>query len=461
MVAAGAEMNVYNKFTGEPIGSVPKATRDDTAAAVAAAYAAFRAGPLPPYRRFEILQGAARLVLEQKDRLARLIAAEAGKPLKEALLEVDRSVQTLELSGEEAKRIHGEEIPVAASPGSENRLAFTVRDPVGVVAAISPFNFPLNLVAHKVGPALAAGNTVVLKPASSTPLTSLELAEVFTEAGLPPGHLQVVTGSGSEVGEWLLADERIAFYTFTGSPAVGSRIKAASGLRGVALELGSTSAAIICADADLDTAADLSARRAFANAGQVCLSVQRVLVHEDVMDEFQQKFLAVTGSLSVGDPLDPDTDVGPMISEAEASRAEAWIQEAVEGGASVLAGGTRQGPLLQPTVLAGAGPDDKVVCEEIFAPVVTLIPFAEIDEAIAAVNDSPYGLQAGIFTRDIDTAFRAARRIHAGGVIINDTPAYRADLMPYGGVKNSGIGREGPRYAVEAMTELKVIVLNL
>ena len=452
---------VHNKYTGEVIARVVHATREDVDRAVGAALRAFRKNPLPPYRRFEILRRAADVVRARRQDLAETIAAEAGKPLKEALVEADRCVQTLELSAEEAKRIHGEQVPIEAAPGSENRMAFTMRVPIGVVCAISPFNFPLNLVAHKVGPALAAGNTVVLKPATATPLSAIKLVEILREAGLPDGHLNLVIGSGSEVGEWLLDDARIAAYTFTGSAAVGERIKARSGLRRVLLELGNNSAVIVCADADLPRAAELCARRAFANAGQICISVQRVYVERGVFDPFLERMVEVTRSLKVGDPRDPDTDVGPMISELEAARAEQWVREAVEQGARVLCGGRRRGAVLEPTILSDVKPEMKVVCQEIFAPVVSVVPFDDLDQAIDLVNDSPYGLQAGIFTGSLEAALRAARKVEVGGLIVNDTPAYRADLMPYGGVKRSGLGREGPRYAVEHLTDLRLVVFNL
>ncbi|HEY8530903.1 MAG TPA: aldehyde dehydrogenase family protein, partial [Limnochorda sp.] len=398
----GRWQEVRNKFTGEVIAQVSVASQEDVAQAVRAARRAADRGPLPPYQRYEILKRAGELLAERAEEFARSIAAEGGKPLKEARVEVSRAVQTLTLSGEEAKRIHGEGVPVEAAPGSENRLAFTIRVPVGVVCAISPFNFPLNLAAHKIGPALAAGNAVVHKPAGATPVTAAKLCQLLIDAGLPPGYLNLVFGPGSQVGEWLLENPEIDMYTFTGSPAVGERIKTRSGLRRVTLELGNNSAVIVHRDADLATAARLSAARAFANAGQVCISVQRIYVHRDVVDAFREALVAATRALRVGDPLDPETDVGPMISEAEAARAEAWVQEAVAGGARILTGGTREGALLQPTVLVDVRPDMKVVCNEIFAPVVTVIPYETLNEAIEAVNDSPYGLQAGVFTESLE-----------------------------------------------------------
>ncbi|BAS27924.1 aldehyde dehydrogenase family protein [Limnochorda pilosa] len=453
--------DVRNKFTGEVLARVSVASREDVARAVRAARLAADRGPLPAYQRYEILLRARDLLTERVEDFARTIAAESGKPLKEARVEVSRAVQTLTLSGEEAKRIHGEGVPVEAAPGAENRLAFTIRAPVGVVCAISPFNFPLNLAAHKIAPALAAGNAVVHKPAGTTPLTAAKLCQVLVDAGLPPGYLNLVFGPGARVGDWLLEDPEIDMYTFTGSPAIGERIKAKSGLRRVTLELGNNSAVIVHKDAELATAARLSAARAFANAGQVCISVQRIYVQKDILDAFSDELVRATQALKVGDPLDPGTDVGPMISEAEAARAEDWVHEAVEGGAKLLTGGTREGPLFQPTVLADVHASMKVVCNEVFAPVVTVIRYDTIDEAIEAVNDSHYGLQAGIFTESLEVAMEAARRIRVGGVMVNDTSSFRADLMPYGGVKGSGMGREGPKYAVEEMTDLKVIVLNL
>ncbi|GIP31561.1 aldehyde dehydrogenase family protein [Paenibacillus sp. J2TS4] len=457
----GETLEVLNKFTGEAMGAVSVAGKEQVDQAVFAALKAFQTNPLPPYRRYEILKRASELLLAQKEDFAHTIAGEVGKTWKEALVEVERTAQTLEVSAEEAKRIQGEGVPVEASPGAENRIAFTIRVPVGVVCAIAPFNVPLNLVAHKIGPALAAGNTVVLKPASVTPIVALKLAGLLVEAGLPQGYLNVVVGSGSTVGDWLAKDERISLYTFTGSPSVGRQLKAATGLRKVLLELGSNSAVIVHQDADLDLAINMCVGKSFGNAGQVCISVQRIYVHREVHDEFVRRFVEATKQLRVGDPYDSQTDIGPMISEKEAQRAEAWVTEAVEQGALLGCGGTRDGALFQPTVLTGVHDEMKVSCEELFAPVVGIAVYDDLDDCIRRINLSRYGLQAGIFTTNINTAFKAAREIHVGGVMINDASQFRADLMPYGGVKESGWGKEGPKYAIQEMTEERIIVMNL
>lgn len=407
----------------------------------------------------EILSRVSFALQTKRDEIALTIAREAGKPLKEALVEVGRAANTFRLSAEEATRIHGDMVPLG-SAGTENRLAYTIRVPMGVVCAITPFNFPLNLVAHKVAPALAAGNTVVLKPASSTPLSSLILCRLLEEAGLPSGRINLVVGGGAEVGEMLLRDSRPDLYTFTGSPRVGRHIQETVGMRPVTLELGSNSATIVHGDADLPRAAAACGRMAFANAGQVCISVQRIMVQRQVMESFSRLLVERTQQLVVGDPLDPATDVGPMISLEAAQKAEKWVLEAVDGGCRVLTGNRREGVMFYPTVLLDVQPDMNVVCEEVFAPVVTLIPYDDFEEALNLVNDSRYGLQAGVFTQSLDLAMRAAQKLDVGGVMINDTSSFRADEMPYGGVKGSGVGREGPRWAVEEMTRSKLVVFG-
>lgn len=451
---------VLHKFRQEVMAEVAEADDLLVDEAVRAAQRAMDERPLPPYRRFEILRRAADLLAQRRDEFALTIAREAGKPLKYARVEVDRAIQTISLSGEEAKRIHGEQVPVDAAPGAEGRLAFTIRVPVGVVCAISPFNFPLNLVAHKVGPALAAGNAVVLKPATYTPLTSLMLAQLLEEAGLPPGYLNVVVGGGRTVGEALLRHPGIALYTFTGSPEVGERIKAATGLRRVILELGNNSPNIVAQDANLDQAAQLLARFAYLYAGQFCISVQRIYVERPAFEAFLDKFVAAARAMKLGDPEDPDTDIGPMISEDDARRVEAWVDEAVQGGAKCVLGGPRQGVLYPATVLTDVRPEMKVVCQEVFGPVASVVTCSSFEEALEHANRTEYGLQAGVFTRNLDRAMKAARALRMGGVIVNDTSGFRVDLMPYGGVKRSGIGREGPRYAIEEMTDLRIVVLN-
>ncbi|ARI78191.1 aldehyde dehydrogenase family protein [Halobacillus mangrovi] len=455
------QLDVLNKYTQETYARVAKASEKEVDQAVEAAQHAFKTNPMAPYQRFEILKKVSELLLENKEELAKNITMEAGKPLKQAQTEIDRASQTFELAAEEAKRIHGEGVPVEAAPGSENRMAFTIKVPVGVVGAISPFNFPVNLVAHKIAPAIAAGNAVVLKPASKTPISALKLAELFEKAGLPKGYLNVVVGSGSTVGNQMMKDSRINMYTFTGSAEVGLKLKQETGLNKLILELGNNSPVIIDKEADIDAAAQNAAAKSYAFAGQVCISVQRLYVHEDIREEFQQKFINAIKELHVGDPNDPETDVGPMISEDEAKRAEEWIEEAKKAGANVVYGGEREGALLRPTILTDVNEDMKVVCEEIFAPVVNLIPFKDIKECIDEVNRSQYGLQGGIFTQNIDTAFYAARNVEVGGLMINDSSQYRVDLMPYGGVKGSGWGKEGPKYTIEDMTEERLIVMNL
>lgn len=459
--AAAETMPVKHKYTGETLARVGVASREDVRRAVDAAERAFREQRPSPRERAAWLLRTAELIEAHREELGRLIAREAGKPLKEALTEAGRAVNTFTVAAEEAKRIAGELVPIEADPGSEGRFAFAMRVPIGVVAAISPFNFPLNLVAHKVAPALAAGDTVVLKPASATPLTAIRLVELLSEAGVPAGRINLVTGPGSPVGDYLVADPRPALVTFTGSAAVGEQIKARSGLKRVTLELGNNSPNIVHGDADLDLAADRLARQAFLSAGQKCISVQRIYVQRPVLEPFLERLERVTAQLVVGDPEDPATDVGPMISEREAERVEGWIREAVEAGARVLAGGRRRGALLEPTILLDVTPEMKVVCMEAFAPIVTVTPYDTLDEALRYANDTPYGLQAGIFTSSLEVAMRAARELEFGGVIVNDSSAYRADLMPYGGVKGSGIGREGPRYALQEMTELRTVVFNL
>ncbi|MCW2278289.1 aldehyde dehydrogenase family protein [Heliophilum fasciatum] len=458
-VTTGTTIPVLDKFSGKVYAHVAQAEQAHVTKAVDAAQLALKT-PLPAWRRSAILQQTAERLTVNKEKLGELIAIEAGKPLKDAIAEVGRAAETLRLSANEAMALTGEAVPVHAFPGSENRLAFTLRVPLGVVCAISPFNFPLNLLCHKVGPALAAGNAIVAKPASATPLIALKLAEYLAEAGLPAGWFHVLFGAGSTVGEWLLDEPRFAAYSFTGSYAVGLHIRQRVGLRKSTMELGSNSATIIHHDADLDGAARQCARMAFANAGQVCISVQRILVHRFVFNEFVEKLAAQTGELIIGDPKNPHTDVGPMINQKEAERVVAWVEQAVDDGARLVMGGTRQGALVQPTILTHVHPKMPVWCEEIFGPVVSVAAYDYLEEAIDKVNDSAYGLQAGVFTRSIDVALSCAKQLEVGGVIINDVSTYRADNMPYGGVKNSGTGREGPHYAVQELTETRVVVFN-
>jgi acyl-CoA reductase-like NAD-dependent aldehyde dehydrogenase len=452
---------VFNKYTGEEFARIGKATKEEVNHAVTNALEVFQTTTLSPNQRYDILQRAAQIFTERKEELAMILVEEVGKVLKDARAEIERGIQTFISSAEEAKRIAGRGIPLG-QPGNENKMSFTIRVPVGVIGAITPFNFPFNLVAHKVGPAIAAGNAVVLKPAEVTPVIACKMAEILTEAGLPGGFLNIINGEGKETGQFLLEDERIAMFTFTGSPAVGRYIKSTTGIAKVTLELGNNSPNIVHKDAqDLEKAAELCVTRGYGNAGQACISVQRVYVHRDVYDEFVKKAVEIASHLKVGDPADFATDIGPMISEKEARRAELWIQEAVAQGATVACGGKREGSILYPTILTDVTPNMKVVCEEVFAPVITVIPFETIDEAFHLANETQYGLQAGFFTSNLQLAMRAAQELHFGGVIINDVSTYRADVMPYGGVKNSGIGKEGPRFAIEEMTDERIIVINL
>jgi acyl-CoA reductase-like NAD-dependent aldehyde dehydrogenase len=457
-----AALDVLDKYSGERIASVPVATREDVARATAAAQAAFRSwADTPAHRRARILLRAAELLAARQEELAALICREAGKAWKYSLGEVQRSVETFTFAAEESKRIHGETVPMDASAAGEHRVGFYLRMPMGVVAAITPFNFPLNLVAHKVAPALAAANTLVLKPAEETPLTAVKLAEILAEAGLPPGVLQLVHGEGPTVGEWLVTDPVPAKVSFTGSPPVGARILSVAGLKRITLELGNNSGTIVEPDADLGKAVPRCVVSAFANSGQVCISLQRLYVHRAVAKEFTERLLAATAALKVGNPLDKDCDVGPMISDQAAERAERWIRDAVAEGARLLIGGRREGRLLWPTVLTDTRPDMKVMCQEAFAPLVSLVVYDDFAEALRLLADSPYGLQAGLYTQDLRKAFAAVHAVDVGGLMVNDTSIFRVDHMPYGGNKLSGIGREGVRFAIDEMTNIRMVCFNL
>jgi len=461
-VDGGPPVEVRNKYSGEVIGTLPAARREDVDAAVAAAArAAAVMAEMPAHRRSEILSRTAALIRERRDEFARTIAAEAGKALKYARAEVDRGIMTFTIAAEEARRLHGETVPLDAVPAGEGYFGFWIRRPVGVVAAISPFNFPLNLVAHKVAPALAAGNTVVLKPATATPLTAVNLCRVLAEAGLPGGAINLIVGPGSTVGEWLVTHPQVAKVTFTGSPAVGERIMSIAGIKKVTLELGNTSPVIIAPDADLDFVAKRCAVGAYYNSGQVCISVQRIYSERKVYEPFTERFVLASQAMVVGDPLDERVDVGPMIDVREAERIEGWVQEAMAGGARVLTGGKRDGAVYWPTVLSEVKPEMKVVAQEAFAPVASVIATDDFEDALRQADATEYGLQAAVFTRDISRVFQAVRRLNFGGVIINDTPVFRADHMPYGGMRRSGIGREGVRYAMEEMTNIQMVVIRL
>lgn len=460
-IEAAATEPVLDKFSGAEVARLGVADEAQTAAAVRAARAAFAAGPLHPYRRYEILTEAAGLLKARKDEIVEALLAETGFTLSDAQNDFGRAMQTIAQSAEEAKRIVGEMIPIQGAPGQhQDRLAFTIRMPVGVVCAITPFNSPLNTVMHKVAPAIAAGNTVVLKPATYTPMCAVILCEALQAAGLPAGHLNLVNGGGDTVGRWLLENPDVDYYTFTGSTRVGKIIQQAAGLRRTQLELGNISSTIICDDAALETAAAKCVAAGFRKAGQVCTSVQRILVHEAILDRFSELLVAKTRALKVGDPHKPDTDIGPLIAEKEAVRAERWVQEAAEAGAEIVTGGTREGPVLQPTILRNVDSRMRVVCEEIFAPVLSLCPVGSVDEAIDIANDTPFGLAGGIFTNDVTRALSAIRRMRMGNVHVNDTSSSRVDLSPYGGLKESGFGREGPRFAIHDMTEERFITIN-
>jgi acyl-CoA reductase-like NAD-dependent aldehyde dehydrogenase len=452
-------IEVRSPYDGSLVGMVSAGDAQVVQQAVEAARRAMT-HPLTPYQRAEILARAAHLVEQRREDFARTIALEAGKPIRTARIEVARAVATLTFASIEARTLAGEVIPMSGTAAGVGKFAFTVREPVGVVGAITPFNFPLNLVCHKVAPALAAGCGVVLKPASATPITALKLAEVFLEADLPRGWLNVIPGSGAEVGNPLVEHPEVPLISFTGSAEVGWSIRARVPRKKVLLELGNSSPLIVFADADLEAASQAVATHGFSHAGQSCISVQRVLVQEAIAEHFEQMVVEKVSQLVVGDPLDEKTHVGPLITAADRDRVKAWIDEAVSAGARLLIGGEREGTLLQPTVLADVTPEMKVFCQEVFGPVVGITRFHTLDEAVELANATEYGLQAGVFTASIPTAFEMARRLHFGGVLVNEAPTYRTDQMPYGGVKASGNTREGPHYAVREMTVEKLVVLN-
>lgn len=453
---------VYNKYDDSLLGTLPIADADLLDHAITAAErAAIVMADMPAHKRGAILFRTAQLLQERREEIAKTIAAEAGKALKFARIEVDRAIGTFTIAGEEAKRIHGETVPLDAVPSGEGYFGFYVRRPVGVVAAITPFNFPLNLVAHKVAPALAAGNTLVLKPAATTPLTSVKLCECLEAAGLPPGAINLINGSGSKVGEWLVRDPRIQKITFTGSVPVGTRILSVAGIKKVTLELGNTAPIIVAPDADLESVAKRAAVSAFYNSGQVCISTQRIYGTPEVQEPFTEKFVAATNAMVVGDPLDERVDVGPMIAKSEVERVANWVNEAASGGARIMTGGKREGNVYYPTVIVDAKPDMKVIAEEVFGPVASVIRADSFEDALEQADKTSFGLQASVFTRDINRVFQAIKRLNFGGVIINDVPSFRADHMPYGGNRNSGLGREGVKFAIEEMTNIQMVAIKL
>jgi acyl-CoA reductase-like NAD-dependent aldehyde dehydrogenase len=459
-VETGDWIEVRSPYDGELVGRVAKGGATETRRAIDAAERAMRE-PIPAHERAAILDRVATQLAERADDVARTISAEAGKPLKAARVEASRAVSTYTMAAVEARKLVGHAIPMDVSPAGVGKVALTIRHPIGVVGAISPFNFPLNLVAHKIAPALAAGCAVVLKPASQTPLSALLLAELESDAGLPPGWVNVVCGAAADIGDVLVEDPRVKLITFTGSAPVGWKLRERAARKRVNLELGNATPVIVAADADLDDATARLAANAFSFAGQSCISVQRIYVERSVYDAFLERFLPRVEALKVGDPAEEDTDVGPLISSSDRDRILDWIGEARSQGADVLTGGTLDGDLLRPTVLAHAPRDAKVSCEEVFGPLVTVTPYETIDEALELANSTRFGLQAGIFTRDVKQALRAAHELDFGGVTVNEAPTFRADQMPYGGVKDSGNTREGPAYAVREMTEERLVVLQL
>ncbi len=448
-------------FSGEIIAEIALADEELTKEAISSATEAFKViSVMPAYQRAEILEKAAELLKERADEAAEVISMESAKPITFAKVEVARTIETYKFAAEEAKRIHGETIPFDAAAGGVGRIGFTVRKPIGVIGAITPFNFPMNLVAHKVGPAIASGNAIVLKPASQTPLSALYIAELFHEAGLPNGVLNVVTGPGGVVGETIIKDDRVKMITFTGSPAVGIGIRNRAGLKKITLELGSNAAVIVDKGIQIDKIVDRLVTGAFSNQGQVCISLQRIYAHTEVYDELVEKLTMAARNLKIGDPLDPETYISSLISKSETERAFGWIAESKQNNAKVLTGGKMENGILAPTVIVDVDPQQKVSCQEVFAPVVIVNKIDSIEEAIGYVNDSQFGLQAGIYTENIHEAFKAAEHLEVGAVMINDIPTFRVDQMPYGGVKNSGTGREGLKYAIEEMTDMKLIVVN-
>jgi acyl-CoA reductase-like NAD-dependent aldehyde dehydrogenase len=447
-------------YTREIIARVSRASIAEAKKAVDAAHAAFAASrKLPAYERAAILRKTAELIIKHGDGLAETIALEAGKPIKAAKAEVTRAAMVFQLAAEEALRIRGEVLPLDIAPDTGNRIGITRRFPIGPVLAITPFNFPLNLVAHKIAPAIAAGNTVIHKPSSAAPLTGLRLGELLLEAGMPAGMVNVLPCT-AQVAATLIADERIKMISFTGSPDAGWDIKAQAGKKKVALELGGNAAVIVEPDADIHAAVERCVYGGYVYAGQVCISVQRIYIHHTIYKEFTAEFVDRVKKLKTGDPLLPETDVGPLISLDEIHRVQEWVEEARQQGATILTGGSYEGTIYQPTVLADVPKHARCVSRELFAPITILFSYKNFDEAIDAANDSIYGLQAGVFTRSIDKAMLAFNRLDVGGVMINEVPTFRVDNFPYGGVKHSGLGREGVRYAIEEMTEIRIMVLH-
>ena len=460
-IEEGTPVEIRAPYDGTPLAEVFQATREHAEQAIQAAVRAFgTTRKLPAFERQRVLRSIAQHITSRKEEFARTLAQEAGKPLKAARTEIERAIFTFTVAAEETTRIHGEYLSLDWQQFTSGRWGIVKRFPIGPVAGITPFNFPLNLVAHKVAPAIAAGCSMILKPAPQTPLSSLLLAEAVEQAGLPDGAFNVLPLSNEDAG-LLVTDERIKLISFTGSAPVGWEIKRRAGKKKVVLELGGNAGVIVHGDADLAWAADRCVTGGFAYAGQTCISVQRILVERQAFAKFRDLLLQGVSKLNVGDPMDDSTDLGPLIRESDAIRAEEWVTAAIQDGATLLCGGKRRGSILDPTVLTGTRPDMKVNCQEIFAPVVTLEPYDSFSQALRVINESPYGLQAGVFTRDAARIFQAFEELEVGGVIAGDVPSFRIDHMPYGGVKDSGLGREGLRYAIEDMTEPRLLVMNL
>ncbi len=458
---ADDRIEVRNPFDDSVVDTVPHGRAADVDRAVATLeQGAVEMRAMPEFERAQLLFRVSRLMLDHAEDLARTISREEGKVLAEARVETRRAAEIIQLSGEEAKRLGGEVLPLDGSEGNTGQFGFTLRVPCGVVAAISPFNFPLHLVCHKVGPALAGGNAVLIKPATDTPLCALQLVELLLEAGVPPAAVACLTGPGGELGEAICTDHRIRKISFTGSYDVGDRICRMAGVKKVTMELGSNAPLIIMDDADMDKVIHATAITGYANAGQICISAQRVMAVPAVYDTFVQRLADRVGQIATGDQLDENVQMGPMVRQRDAERVCAWIDEAVAGGARLVVGGQREGATVAPAVVADVDPSSRISCEELFGPAVGVTRVSDIEEGIARANDTNYGLSAAVFTQDIDRALRFARKVDAGNIHINWGPQWRADLMPYGGMKDSGMGKEGPRYAVEEMTEMKTVVVH-
>jgi len=454
------QIEIINPYNNDLVSTVHRATEEQAEEGIQYAVKAFeQTKKLPSYKRVELIQKVVHAIHKRRDEIAQTMTLESGKPISFSRAEVNRTIFNFSNAGDEAKHVGGEVIPLDLSPDAEGKYAFTQRFPIGPVFGISPFNFPLNLAAHKVAPALATGNTIILKPPSACPLTALLMGEIIHEAGALPGWLNVMPCS-VPVGEKFATDDRIKAISFTGSPPVGYHLKKISGKKKTILELGGNAGVIVHSDAKQDFAIQRIVKGGFGQAGQSCIAIQRVYVHDSIFDEFSHKLISETKKTKFGDPMNPETVVGPMITEKEAIRAESWIQEAVQEGAEILTGGGRDGAVLEPTIVGNVKPDMKISCVEVFAPVITLEAYSDFEDAVKMVDNTDYGLQAGVFTNDIERIWHAFKNIEVGGLVINDFPTFRIDHMPYGGVKDSGMGREGAKYAIEETTEPKLMILN-